>query len=141
MEVVLGGVEVRLGGDALVEQALLAIERLLLEVDVVLRRLLLGHRLLVGGAELLDLEPSAGERGLGAGKRDAVGLGVDAEQELAGRDRVVLARRDVDDPPGDVGGDRHLVLLDVGVVGRGIAAAGQPEIAADREEERRAPRP
>ena len=135
VEVVLGRVEIRLGGDALVEEALLAIERLPLEGDVVLRGLLLGHRLLVGGAELLDLEPGAGQRRLGAGKRDAVGLGIDAEQELAGRHRVVLAGRDIDDASRDVGGDRHLVLLDIGVVGRGIAAAGQPEIAADQEQD------
>ena len=59
VQVVLGRVEARLRADALVEQALLAVEGLLLEGDVVGGGLLLGHRLLVGGAKLLDLEAGA----------------------------------------------------------------------------------
>ena len=126
MKVVLGGVEGRLGAHPLLEEILLALVELPLEGDVVGGRFLLGERLLVGGAELVDAEAGRGERRLGTGKGDAVGRRIDAEEELALGDGVVLARRDLDDAAGDVGGDGDLVLLDIGIVGRGGAPAGQP---------------
>ena len=88
VEIVLGLFVGRLRGDALGEQPLLAIEGLLLEGEVVGRGLLLGERLLVGRAELLDLEPGRCQRRLGAGERDAIGLRVDPEEEVARLDAL-----------------------------------------------------
>ena len=44
---------------------------------------------------------------------------------------------DLNDAAGDVRRDGHAVLPDIGIVGRGVAPAGQPEIAADDGEQDR----
>ena len=131
---VLGRIEVGLGRDALGEQVLLALQDLRLEVVVVLGRLQCGQRLLVGGAVLGDLEARRGQRRIGLVERDLEGLRIDAEEEIAGGNRLVLLGIDLGDPSGHVGIDGHAILLDIGIVGRHVASAGQPEIGADEDQ-------
>ncbi len=119
-----------LRGIAAGQQSLLAVEFPALEVEVLFRRALFGHRVKIGGAHLLDVEACRGDRGFRLLEGEAGGFGVDAEQQVALVDGVVLAHGDLDDAAGDVGGEHRLVLLEIGVVGRDIAPAGHPEIPA-----------
>ena len=72
----------------------------------------------------LDLPADAGDRrvlggdlGLGGVDREAVVAVVDARQQVAGVDLLVVGHRDFDDVAGDLGGDDRRVGADIGVVG------------------------
>ena len=140
-EVVRGLVERRFRVDALAGQLRLPVELRLQIVDLVARHALLRHRLAVGGAQLLDAEPRCGKRRVGLRQRDAVRLGIDAEQHVACLDRLVLGEVRLDDAAGGIGRDRHLGLADIGVLGVLVASAGDPEIAAAHGQQRAAPTP
>ena len=73
----------------------------------------------------LDLPAEAGDRrvlggdlGLGGVDREAVVAVVDARQQIAGVDLLVLGDWNFDDVAGDLGGDDRRVGADIGVVGR-----------------------
>ena len=73
----------------------------------------------------LDLPADAGDRrvlggdlGLGGVDREAVVAVVDARQQIAGVDLLVLGDRNFDDVAGDLGGDDGRIGADIGVVGR-----------------------
>ena len=68
----------------------------------------------------------AGVRKVGVGlfERDPERFGVDGEQHLPALDAFAFTDTDGDDAPGDVAADRHLVLRDIGVVGRHRASGG-----------------
>ena len=132
----LGLVVGRLRRDALLQQVLLPVEGLLREIDIAVRCLLFGNRHLVGRAQLLDARAARKRGRLVLRQRDPVRLGVEPEEEVALLDVLVRLDGDLDDPAGNVGRDRHAILLDIGVVGRGIAAAGQPEPQADGDQDR-----
>ena len=44
--------------------------------------------------QLLDIDPRRGQRRVGLRQRDAVGLGIDGEQHVAGLDHLVVVHGD-----------------------------------------------
>ena len=97
----------------------------------------LGDRLGVGRLQALDLEPGRGEPGLRRLDGAAVGGVVEPEQRLAGGHDLVLAHLDGGDLAADLRHDVDAVLLDVGVLGLDVAAAGHPDVAAAEGERQR----
>ena len=79
------------------------------------------RRLLVGDVGLGGLDI-----GLGLLERDLVIPVVDAGQDLAGPHGFVVAHQHGGDVAGDLRGDRGVVGLDVGVVGRDLEASDGP---------------
>ena len=117
--------------------------RLTLEV------LLMKHQIALGELEprgLLVIERADGpgvlERGgklrLGAVERDLEGLRVDAEEKRAARDGLIGLYENLDDTAVDIGADRDLVRLDVGIIGRHVTAAGKVEVSAGHQGDERA---
>ena len=135
--IVTRGIELALRDDGAFGQVLLTIIFALVEVDADPVHLDLGQSLLVAGAQGVNVVARALELRLGLGIGDAERLVVDAKQELAGLDRLVLDHGDLGDSAGDLGADRDLVGTDIGVVDRHIAAAGGVEIGADHQHQDR----
>ncbi len=94
-----------------------------------------------------DLAAHTGEPRLRFGQCDPIGPVVDAEQDVARGDPLVLAHGDLGDEAGDFRGDHHLVCLDVGVLRTDVPPARYIEIAANNrhderaEEQQEAPQP
>ncbi len=132
-----GGVAARLvvalaADIAAFQQAGAALEGVVEIGPVVARELELGDLDPVGGAARFDLRAGAVALGRGVIQRDAVGLVVEAEQQLAGLHRVVLAHLHGQHLARHLRGDRHLVGLDVGVLAGHVALAGDVVIGADQ---------
>jgi hypothetical protein len=125
------------GGEAPLQQRLLAGERILLDLEVGLRAddVAAGARRL--GLELRRLQPGVGELGLGLLERDLEGLRVDAEQQLAALHPGPVAHEHGHDLPVHLRAHRDDVLLHLRVVGRHAAARGQPVIAAAEQQQGR----
>ena len=77
-------------------------------------------------AQAADVGARRLEVGLDAGQRQAIGLVVELEQELAARHGLVLLHRHFDDDAAQFGGDQRAVAFDIGVVGADVAASRQP---------------
>ena len=123
-------VQRRIGDDAALHQSVLAIIGRLGEIQRVGRRLALGDRLAIGRFQLGDVEPCRFQPCLVALDGIAIDRVVDGEKEIAGLDGLVLLHRDLGDLAGNLGHDRHPVLLHIGVLGLDIAAPGHPVIRA-----------
>ena len=150
-EVLLGGGHAALGDVErharlfhLLHRPELALGQVLVAREVGLRVGLLALRrldLLALGAPLrlqaLDVGARALDLGVDARELVAVGRVVELVEELAARDVLVLAHRHLDDGAGDLGRDIDAVALHVGVVGRDVAAGGQPDEQRDAGGEHR----
>ena len=124
---VLGQVHLGLGGDAGRQQGLLPGQFPLLVGERVRRRRRLGLPLAIGGAIGVDLQAGLGGHGLALGQGGVQGLGIEAEQHVAGMHQLVLVHRHLDHPAGNVAGHLHPGRLDIGVVRGLVAPAGQPD--------------
>jgi len=126
-----------LRGDLLVGEIGLALELLLGVVELALRRL----DLLPLGAPLRAQAPDVGPRrldlGVDLGKRQAIGLVVELEQELVARHALVLLHGHLDDEAAELGRDLGAIALHVGIVGRYPASGRQPDEDADGQHDRR----
>ena len=112
--------------------------RLHLEIgQPVLGFLRVGPGLAQAHLELLDRGARGVDLGLGLGERQPVGLGIEPHQHVAGRHDRVVAHAHLDDAARHFAGDLRDVRLDEGVLGRGVAAALQPEHQRADEHQRR----
>ena len=84
----------------------------------------------------MSLRTAVGFR-LGHVEGDLKRLRIEPEQDIALADELVLDHLDRDHPAVDVRADRHHVGLDVGVLGRDVAAAHRIPVQADEPRERR----
>ena len=87
----------------------------------------LGPDLAQAHLELLDGGARGIDFGFGFGQRQLVGRGIETQQHVAGRDHGVVADAHVDDAARHFAGDLGDVGLDERVLGRGVAAALQPD--------------
>ena len=78
-----------------------------------------------------NVRVSLGEGGLRTLHGNAIWPVVDPEQHLPAGDGRILVDEDFLHRTGDFGADRHLVRLQVGIVGAHEAAAGEVDIGAD----------
>ena len=99
--------------------------------------LVLGLGLAQADLELLHRGARRIELGLGLGERQLVGLRIEAHEHLALRDRGMVANRELGDAALHLAGDLGDVGLHVGVLGRGVAPALQPERQRGKDDERR----
>ncbi len=130
-------VELGLRGDLALRHLLVDAELLLVEGDVLLRHHDLGLLLAIAGLLGQDAVAGGPELRLGLGERQAEGLRVDLEEQLPGRDMVIVGDGDGLHLAGDLGADGGDVGLHIGVVGRHIARARDVEVsAADQQRER-----
>ncbi|KIT90179.1 hypothetical protein QU40_00300, partial [Staphylococcus aureus] len=129
--------EIGAGGETLLHQRGLAVVIFLGVGDGVVRRLDVGAGALIADLVGVELHLRGRDRRLGLRNRDPIGLGIDPEEQVAGLDRLVLLHAHFDDAARHVGRDRALVLLDIGIVGRDAVAAGEVEIAHDRQQDGR----
>ena len=91
----------------------------------------------IGRLEADDLVVRVLDVGVRLVDRDLQRLGIELEQHVAFFHRLVLMHLELDDAAGDVGADRDLVGVDIGVVGVGIAPAVEIDDAdADQHGER-----
>ncbi len=67
-----------------------------------------------------------GNRGIGLSDLQLERFGIDPEQQVAGLDVLVLLDEHLDNLPADLGADRHLVEVDIGIVGRNLALQAAP---------------
>ena len=109
------------------EQSPLAIDIVLLEIDVLLRQIDQGGQrfeiaLQIGeiGAYRIEFALCLLERELERGR-------VDDKQLVAGVDVLALLHRDASDLAGNIRCDQHLLGTDIGVVGGDVASAGEIE--------------
>jgi len=82
-----------------------------------------------------DIGLRACQIGLRARQRDAIGFGVDAEQQLPRRDLFALPDEYLDNLPANFAADGDHILLDIGIVGRNLALQAQPIEARGGEEQ------
>ena len=130
-------VEGRLRGDAALQQVLLTLEARLVEGDVGPGLLDLRLLLAIGRLQGRELVAHRAEIGLGAGQRDLERLLVEREQHRALLDLLAFMHGHVGDDARHVGRHGELAGMDVGVVGRDVAAAGRiDEQCAGQHEDR-----
>jgi hypothetical protein len=128
---------VRLGDDLARDQLLAPLQLALREPDVGLGRFQILLAGTIGGLQADDLVAAVLHVGAGLVDRDLQRLGIELEQHVALLHRLVLVHLELDDAAGDVGAHRHLVGVDIGVVGIGIAPAVEIDDAdADQHGER-----
>ena len=129
------GIERLLRGDELGCEILLAVELALVILDVVLRLRDLRLHVAVVRLERVEIVGDDADLGLGAVERVAERAIVQAEQDVAGLDVLVVGDIDLLDDAGDVGRDADGVGFDIGVVRPHHLAAGDiPVGAADQGE-------
>ncbi len=133
-EIPFGGVETRGGDDALVRKRLLAVVVGPVVVEIAFRRIRLRDGLRIGRLHLPDVQARGRERGIGLFERDPVRLRIDLEERIARLYDAVVMHHDPGHAARHRGADRHPRLLEVGVVGRLVAPAGQPDIAAAKRQ-------
>ena len=90
---------------------------------------------LVTGLQRGDLLAEGVELGFRALQSQLVGNGIDLDEQVALGDAGVVANGHLDDAPRDLGGHLHDVGLDVGVLGRHVASAREPQEDADSANE------
>ena len=135
--VVVSGVEIGAGGEALLEQRLLSSERVLLDLQV-----RLGARDVASGAgsrrpKHLRLQLGIGQCRLRLLERDLIGLRVDSEEKIALLHMRAVADVDRDHLSVHLRADRNDVLLDLRIVGRDAAAARHVIIETADDQQRR----
>ena len=126
-----GQLQAGTGGEPVLQQILLA-----LQVDAgKSHRLSLAHNIgfLADGAlaQPGDLQACFGNRGIGLVERDLEWQGCDADKHVAALDRLTFHHQHLSNTAVDVGADRHLILLDIGIVGADAVARTDPEIQTD----------
>src|SRR5690348_14069428 len=115
------------------EQLLLPVGLALHVSERVLRRLQIGNALMIGGAQPVDLKPGARELRLGMLERNPERGIIEAEENLALGNPLVVLDLNRDDRVVDIGAGRKLVGLHIGVVGRGRAPGGKLKISGDAD--------
>ena len=125
-----------LRGEVVGGELLLPLElgRVVVDVRVGLADLVL--EVPVAGLERVEVVAHDPELRVGALQRQPERLVVEAEQDVADGDLLVLADVDLLDDARHVGRDADHVRLHVGVLGRHVAPAGHVLVAADRERQR-----
>ena len=112
-----------------------------LEVEhLALGFLVLGLGLAQADLQLLHRRARRIELGLRLGEHELVGLRIEAHEHFSGSDAGVVANRELADAALHLAGNLGDVGLDVGVLGRGVAPALQPERQGGQDDERRAQR-
>ena len=72
--------------------------------------------------DLVDLHSGRRDLRLGLGEGDAERARIDPEQQVAAAHLLILVDQDLGDRAAHFGRDRDHVLLDIGIVGRDVAA-------------------
>ena len=143
-EVLPGDLEVRLGafiggagGEVRCEQSFLAREFAPVEIGRIAGGEGVGQLLAIGRLQRLDLHARTGQPRLGLGHGEPVGLRIDAEQQLAFADPLVVLYPDLHDLAGHPGIDRVPRRADERIVRRDVAHVGEePGGTAQRQHHR-----
>ena len=117
---------------AALQEALAALEGGVVISELVARQLELCHLDPVGSTARFDLRADTVALRRGMLKRNAIGLVIQAEQQLARLHGVVLADFHSEDLAGNLRGDCDLVGLHVGVLAGDVTLALDVEIGADQ---------
>ncbi len=125
--------------EALFHQRRLPVEGHLGELHILARRGDVDARRVRARRQIADFDPGGVDRRGRLRDAQRIGLAVDAKEQLAFCDLLAVADGNFGDPSADFGGDRHLVHLDIGVVGRHRPAARQPPAGAARDQQRGQP--
>jgi len=124
-----------MGGEALREQLLLALEILARELEVRHLGADIGHLGRIAALHLRDLQTRGADGGLRLHQGDAEGLGVDAVEKVALLHLLIFSDVDVRDPPADLRRDVDDMRDHLGIVGRDRSSARHPEIEADQRQD------
>ena len=93
-----------------------------------LRGFQIGFLLVIARLQRGQIVAGMGQLRLGLFQRDPEGLVIQPEQDLPGLHRLVVLDLDLGDAGRDIGADLHHIRLGIGVIGPGVAPAGEIDV-------------